>query len=70
MELCQGTLFHSGIRESTDFDAIKRGYLMDPEDNPDQILPDGPDESPWLEPNDRAAKFGPLRIGSAGKERR
>lgn len=58
------------FRESTDFDAIKRGYLMDPEDNPDQILPDGPDEAPWLEPNDRAAKFGPLRIGNAGKERR
>ena len=58
------------FRESTDFDAIKRGYLMDPEDNPDQILPDGPDESPWLEPNDRAAKFGPLRIGNTGKERR
>ena len=58
------------FRESTDFDAIKRGYLMDSEDNPDQILPDGPDESPWLEPNDRAAKFGPLHIGNAGKERR
>ena len=58
------------FRESTDFDAIKRGYLMDPEDNPDQILPDGPDEAPWLEPNDRAAKFGPLHIGNAGKERR
>ena len=58
------------FRESTDFDAIKRGYLMDPEDNPDQILPDGPDEAPWLEPNDRAAKFGPLRIGNSGKERR
>ena len=43
---------------------------MDPEDNPDQILPDGPDESPWLEPNDRAAKFGSLRIGNTGKERR
>ena len=29
------------FRESTDFDAIKKGYLMDPEDNPDQILPEG-----------------------------
>ena len=51
------------FRESTDFDAIKKGYLMDAEDNPDQILPDGPDQGAWLEPNDRAAKFGPLQIG-------
>lgn len=51
------------FKESTDFDAIKRGYLMGTETNPDQILPDGPDQSVWTEPNNRAEKFGPLQIG-------
>lgn len=54
------------FKESTDFDAIKRGYLMGATDNPDQILPDGPDQSPWLEANDRTARFGPVTIGTAG----
>ena len=57
------------FRESTDFDAIKKGYLMDPEENPDQILPDGPDQRDWLVPNDRAAKFGPLQTGTDGINR-
>lgn len=48
------------FQTSTDFDAIKRGYLLGAEENPDHILPDGPDQSVWLEPNDRAEKFGPL----------
>ena len=49
------------FRESTDFDAIKRGYLLDPSENPYQILPIGPDNSVWDEPNNRTEKFGPLK---------
>lgn len=48
------------FKESTDFDAIKKGYLLGAQENPDNILPEGPDVSVWLEPNDRAEKFGPL----------
>jgi len=48
------------FRDATDFDAIKRGYLLNEEENPNNILPDGPDNSLWLEPNNRAEKFGPL----------
>ena len=50
------------FRESTDFDAIKRGYLLGAAKNPDGILPEGPELDVWLEANDRAAKFGPLNI--------
>ncbi|MBO7515618.1 MAG: hypothetical protein J6T47_08360, partial [Lachnospiraceae bacterium] len=53
------------FRESTDFDAIKRGYLLGASENPDGILPDGPDQSVWDEPNDRAAKFGSLELTPA-----
>ncbi len=49
------------FKEATDFDAIKRGYLLNPYENPNQILPDGPDNSVWLEKNNRAEKFGPLK---------
>lgn len=49
------------FKEATDFDAIKRGYLLDEEDNPYQILPLGPDNSVWEEPNNRTEKFGPLK---------
>lgn len=49
------------FREATDFDAIKRGYMLGSHsDNPYQILPIGPDNSVWEEPNDRSAKFGPI----------
>lgn len=48
-------------RDVTDFDAIKRGFLLGTQINPDGILPVGPDVSAWLEANDRAAKFGPVR---------
>ncbi|MBR1691511.1 MAG: glutathione S-transferase C-terminal domain-containing protein [Lachnospiraceae bacterium] len=48
------------FREATDFDAIKRGYLLGAEENPYQILPLGPDNTVWTEPNDRAEKFGEL----------
>ena len=47
----------------TDFDAIKRGYLLGAAVNPDGILPEGPDVSVWLEANDREAKFGPRKNG-------
>ena len=50
-------------RDITDFDAIKKGFLLGAEINPDGILPEGPDVSVWLETNDRVAKFGPLKIG-------
>lgn len=49
------------FREATDFDAIKRGYLLgNHAENPYQILPLGPDNSVWEEPNDRTEKFGEL----------
>ena len=50
-------------RDITDFDAIKKGFLLGAEINPDGILPEGPDVSVWLETNDRVAKFGPLKNG-------
>ncbi len=48
------------FQEATDFDAIKRGYLLGASENPDGILPLGPDNSVWEEANNRAEKFGPL----------
>ncbi len=50
------------FKNATDFDAIKRGYLLDPEENPHHILPLGPDNSVWDEPNNRSEKFGPLKF--------
>lgn len=49
------------FKEATDFDAIKRGYLLGPE-NPYNILPLGPDNSVWDEPNNRSEKFGPIKF--------
>ncbi|MCR5460955.1 MAG: glutathione S-transferase C-terminal domain-containing protein [Acetatifactor sp.] len=49
-------------RDITDFDAIKRGYLLGAANNPDGIFPEGPDVKIWLETNDRETKFGPLKI--------
>lgn len=46
------------FKRTTDFEAIKRRYLVGPLDNPDNIVPDGPDNSLWEEPNNRALKFG------------
>lgn len=47
------------FREATDFDAIKRGYYLgDTAVNPWRIVPDGPDNSVWETPNNRADKFG------------
>lgn len=47
------------FREATDWDAIKRGYYLgDTYPNPWRIVPDGPDQSVWDAPNDRAARFG------------
>ena len=51
------------FREATDFEAIKRGYFLgDSAPNPWRIVPYGPDESVWTEPNNRAEKFGPLEV--------
>lgn len=47
------------FKEATDFDAIKRGYLLgNHSQNPYRILPKGPDISNWEEPNNREEKFG------------
>lgn len=50
------------FKEATDFDSIKRGYLLGSHaDNPYQILPLGPDNTVWEEPNNRTEKFGALK---------
>ena len=49
-------------RDVTDFEAIKKGFLLGNDINPDGILPEGPDVNIWLEGNDRTAKFGPLKL--------
>ncbi|MEY8355940.1 glutathione S-transferase C-terminal domain-containing protein [Lachnospiraceae bacterium 54-53] len=47
------------FHEATDFDSIKRGYLLGSHaHNPYGILPLGPDISIWNEPNNREEKFG------------
>ncbi|MDO4465724.1 MAG: glutathione S-transferase C-terminal domain-containing protein [Bacillota bacterium] len=48
------------FQEATDFEAIKRGYLS--ANNPYNIFPLGPDNSVWLEPNNREEKFGPIQF--------
>lgn len=49
----------SAFKEATDFDAIKRGYLLgNHAHNPYGLLPKGPDLSIWEEPNNREEKFG------------
>ncbi len=49
----------SAFKEATDFDAIKRGYLLgNHAHNPYGLLPKGPDISIWEEPNNREEKFG------------
>lgn len=51
------------FKEATDFDAIKRGYLLGQHShNPYDILPLGPDTSNWNEPNNRDEKIGKSRI--------
>lgn len=51
------------FREATDFDGIKRGYILGDEvENPYQILPSGPDEEAWMERNNRSDKFGELKL--------
>ena len=51
------------FKEATDFDAIKRGYILgDHGHNPYGILPIGPDNSVWNEPNNRSEKFGPIKF--------
>ncbi len=52
----------TAFKEATDFDAIKRGYLLGATENPNNILPLGPDNSVWEEPNNRSKKFGELKI--------
>lgn len=46
-----------GFGDTTDFDAIKRGYLLSASRNKLQILSKGPDVSIWNEPHDRD-RFG------------
>lgn len=48
------------FKEATDFDAIKKGYLLgNHAENQYHILPLGPDVSIWNYPNNREQKFGP-----------
>jgi putative glutathione S-transferase len=42
-----------GFGSTTDFDAIKKGYLLGVAENPYHILAKGPDVSIWNEPHDR-----------------
>ena len=53
-------LYHiPAFKDATDFDAIKRGYLLgNHAHNPYGILPKGPDLSIWEEENNRDQKFG------------
>nr|WP_314459040.1 glutathione S-transferase C-terminal domain-containing protein [uncultured Clostridium sp.] len=47
------------FKEATDFDSIKRGYLLgNHAHNPYGILPLGPDLTIWDEPHNREEKFG------------
>ena len=51
------------FKETTEFDSIKihyhlSGHLAGTESK-FLVLPKGPDQSLWVEPNDRAKKFGP-----------
>ena len=36
-------------KNATDFEALKREFFLEKTENPDKILPEGPDESAWLE---------------------
>ena len=36
-------------KNTTDFEALKREFFLEKTENPDKILPEGPDESVWLE---------------------
>lgn len=49
----------SEFKEATDFDSIKKGYLLGNHgNNPYNILPKGPDVSIWNNPHNREEKFG------------
>lgn len=52
------------FKEATDFEAIKREYLLGEEINPHNILPNGPDNSIWGEPNNRTEIFGPINYSN------
>ena len=45
------------FRDTTSFDGIKRGYLLNPSRNTFQILAKGPELSIWDEPNDREREY-------------
>ena len=46
------------FKNATDFDEIKKDIFLRLTQNPDNILPDGPDTGIWEEKNDRKEKFG------------
>ncbi len=50
------------FREGTDLEAIKIDYFLTYSENPDHILPNGPDVSAWNEANNRTGKFGDLEF--------
>ena len=45
------------FKNTTSFDGIKRGYLLNPSRNTFGILAKGPDLSIWEEPNDREREY-------------
>ncbi len=49
---------HDAFKSVTDFDEIKKDIFWRLTENPDNILPDGPDIGIWEEVNDRKKKFG------------
>lgn len=52
-----------GFGDTTDFEAIKRGYhLGDFNNNPYQIVPKGPDVTVWNTPHHRAEQFNVSKI--------
>lgn len=50
------------FREGTDPELFKIDYFLGYSENPDHILPVGPDVSAWKEPHDRTERFGTLQF--------
>lgn len=53
IRIIKSAIFYSAFKEATDFDAIRKGYQWI-WNKSYRILPEGPDESVWEEPNNRS----------------